>query len=139
MRITKRVLGSALSLIGLAVLGSGCAYTQRHQAEQTEPMLSAAGFKMKLADTPEKLAKVKAKPQLKLQPLQRHGKLYYAYADADGCGCTYIGDESAYQNYQGLVQQKQIAQQDKEAAEVNEDAAIVEDDGMWESWGGDLW
>ena len=112
---------------------------QRKKTQEMESMLSASGFKMKIADTPEKMAALKAKPQLKLKPLNRHGKVYYAYADADGCGCTYIGDQAAYQSYQGLVQQKEIAKEDKEAAEVNEDAAIVTDDGMWESWGGDVW
>jgi hypothetical protein len=128
-----------MSLIALAAFCGGCAAMQRKKTQETESMLSAAGFKMKIADTPEKMAKLKAKPQLKLKPLSRNGKVYYAYADADGCGCTYIGDQAAYQSYQGLVQQKEIAKEDKEAAEVNEDAAIVTDDGMWESWGGDVW
>jgi hypothetical protein len=135
----KRLVRVLLPAIVLAPLCGGCAAMQRQKVQQMESMLSASGFKMKIADTPEKVATVKAKPQLKLQPLSRHGKLYYAYADADGCGCTYIGDQAAYQSYQGLVQQKEIAREDKEAAAVNEDAAIVEDDGMWESWGGDVW
>ena len=139
MQTMQRVVRTLLPVVVLAALGSGCAYTQRQKAQQIEPMLSAAGFKMKLADTPEKLAQLKAKPQLKLKPLTRNGKLYYAYADADGCSCSYLGDESAYQNYQGLVQQQEIAREDREAANVNEDAAIIEDDGIWESWGGDAW
>lgn len=56
-----------LTVIGLVVLGGGCAYTQRQKAQQIEPMLSAAGFKMKIADTPEKLAKLQAMPQLKFR------------------------------------------------------------------------
>jgi hypothetical protein len=126
-------------MIGLALCCASCAYTQRQKAAQVEPMLSAAGFKMKLADTPERLAKLKALPQLKLKPLKRHGKLYYAYADAEGCKCTYLGNESAYQNYQSLVVQQRIANQDTSAAEVDEDAAIVEDDAAWEDWGADVW
>ena len=132
-------VGMGLAVVSLVVLCGGCAAMRRQKTHEVESTLSAAGFKMKLADTPEKLAQMKAKPQLKLKPLKRHGKLYYAYVDADGCSCTYIGDESAYQNYQSLVQQKQLAKEDRESAEVNEDAAIVEEDGMWESWGGDAW
>jgi hypothetical protein len=107
---------------------------QRRKAKQVEPMLSAAGFKMKLADTPEKLAKVKALRQLKLKPLKRHGKLYYAYADAEGCKCTYLGNESAYQNYQNLVVQQRIAKEDQAVGGFDEDATIVEDDAVWEDW-----
>lgn len=139
MRTTRRRVGMALPVLGLVLLCGGCGAMQRQKTREAESTLSAAGFKMKPADTPEKLAQLTAKPQLKLKPLQHHGKLYYAYVDADGCRCSYIGDQSAYQNYQSLMQQKQRAQADQESAEVNEDAAIVEDDGMWESWGGAPW
>lgn len=139
MRTITRRVGMALSVVGLALLCGGCAAMQRQKTHEVESTLSAAGFKMKLADTPEKLAQLKAKPQRKLKPLKRHGELYFAYVDADGCRCTYIGDQTAYQNYQNLVQQKELARADQESAEVNEDAAIVEEDGMWESWGGDAW
>ena len=137
MRTMTRVSALLLPLISLGVLCGACAYTQRQQAQQVEPMLSAAGFKMKLADTPEKMAKLQAMPQLKLRPLKRDGKLYYAYVDADGCRCTYLGDEAAYQSYQILRQQQQNAREDTAAASVNEDAAIVGDDSLWESWGPD--
>jgi hypothetical protein len=128
-----------LPAMGVALLCAGCAAVQRHKAQQTESMLSAAGFKVTVADTPEKLAVLKAKPQHKIKFLQRHGKTYFAYADADGCDCVYIGDQSAYQKYLGMLDQKRIAQESYDPAEVDEDAAIVEDDGIWESWGGDPW
>jgi hypothetical protein len=137
MQTTKRLARVLLPVIGLGVVASACAYTQRQKAQQVEPMLSAAGFKMKLADTPEKLAKLQGMPQLKLKPLTRSGKVYYAYVDADGCRCTYLGDEAAYQSYQILRQQQQNARADTVAGNVNEDAAIVGDDSLWESWGPD--
>ena len=40
----------------VAVLLGGCAAIQREEAQQTESTLSAAGFQMKPADTPERLA-----------------------------------------------------------------------------------
>jgi hypothetical protein len=92
---------------------------------------------MKPADTPEKLAKLQALPQRKLRALKHNGKLYYAYTDAEGCRCTYLGDVSAYENYQALVQQHQIAQEDTGAGNVEEDTAIIEDNTLWESWGPD--
>ena len=137
MRTMTGVRGLLLPVICLSALCGGCAYTQRQKAQQVEPMLSAAGFKVKLADTPEKLAKLQAVPQLKLKPLQRDGKLYYAYVDAAGCRCTYLGDQAAYQNYQILLQQQRNARDDTRAANVNDDAAIVGDDALWESWGPD--
>jgi len=137
MHILKRITRFLFPVTALVVSASACAYTQRHKAQQVEPMLSAAGFKVKLADTPEKLAKLQTMPQLKLRSLKRDGKSYYAYVDADGCRCTYLGDEAAYQSYQVLLQQQRNAREDTASASVNEDAAIVGDDSLWESWGPD--
>src|ERR1043166_2380598 len=130
MRKMRRMVGAILPVM---VLCGGCAPMQRQKAQQTESMLSAAGFKVKVADTPQKLAALKAKPQRTIKFLQRQGKTYFAYADADGCSCTYIGDQSAYQKYLAMVDQKRIAKESYDPAEVDEDSAIVEDDGIWES------
>ena len=135
----KRMAGASAPVIGLALLCAGCTLVQRQTAQQTESMLSAAGFRMTVADTPEKLSALQAKPQRKIKFLQRHGKTYFAYADAAGCGCAYIGDQAAYQKYLGMVDQQRITQDSYVPAAIDADAAIVEDDGIWESWGGDPW
>ena len=137
MHTTKRNLGRLL--VGMIVLTGGCAYLGGHEAKKTEPVLSAAGFQMKLADTPEQLAKIKAMPQRKLRPLKRGGKLYFAYADANGCRCVYLGDEAAYQRYQELSFEQRMEDQDRETSVVDEDAAIIDDDAAWDSWGFDVW
>ena len=129
--------GLILPAIGLVVLCGGCAYMKRQQAKETESLLAAAGFKIKVAETPEKLAVLQAAPQRKIKFLQRQGKTYFGYADASGCGCAYIGNQAAYQKYMAMVEQRRIADESYDAAEVDEDALVVEDDGIWESWGGD--
>jgi hypothetical protein len=139
MRKMKRMAGAVLRVIGVGVLCVGCALLPRQKSKQTEAMLSAAGFTIKAADTPEKRAALAAKPQRKIKFLRRHGKTYFAYVDADGCGCAYLGDQVAYQKYLGMLDQQRTAGEDSDAPEVDEDAAIVEDDGIWESWGGDPW
>ena len=40
-----------LGTLGLILLLDGCAAIQREEAQSTENLLAAAGFKMKLADT----------------------------------------------------------------------------------------
>lgn len=137
MPTMKRNLGRLL--VGVLVLTGGCAYFQRQEAKKTEPILSAAGFQMKLADTPEQLDRIKAMPQRQLRPLKRGGKLYFAYADAQGCRCVYLGDQAAYRRYQDLAFQQQMAAEDRETAVVDEDAAIIDDDAVWDSWGFDVW
>ncbi|MCF8118993.1 MAG: hypothetical protein K9L83_02180 [Deltaproteobacteria bacterium] len=96
-------------------------------------MLSAAGFRIRLADTPEKLDHLKSLTQRKLVQHERNGRVYYIYADARHCKCLYAGNEEAYQRYQKLALDKQIAEDRRMAAEMNEDAAM--NWGLWGPWG----
>ena len=71
-----------IGIIGLGIIFSGCAIFQSSSVKDTEEMLSVAGFKVKLADTPEKLEHLKGLSQHKLIPREKDGKVYYFYADA---------------------------------------------------------
>lgn len=125
----RRALGFCL-----AGLLAGCAAMEAEQARSTEQLLAAAGFKIKLADTPEKLAHVKTLTQHKLVPHDNNGQVVYVYADATTCQCVYAGSEEAYQRYQQLALQKKIADDQRMAAEMNEDAAM-----NWGMWGPGPW
>lgn len=57
-------------------------------------MLSAVNFNLKMADTPAKIAKLKALPQNRLVAQERNGKTCFIYATA-GCQCVYIGNQAA--------------------------------------------
>jgi hypothetical protein len=85
--------------------------------QDTEDTLAASGFKMKLANTPEKLAHLKTLSQHNLVSHERNGEVYFVYADADNCKCMYVGDEKAYQQYQKLVIKQNLAEEKLEAAE----------------------
>ena len=108
--------------LGIAV--AGCAGIQKSNTMDMERTLSAAGFHIKLADTPEKLAHVKTLTQRKLVPHQKDGAVYYVYADAADCKCVYAGTEKAYQRYRNLALKRNIAEEQRRAAEANEDAAM---------------
>ncbi|MEM7225240.1 MAG: hypothetical protein AAF495_19845 [Pseudomonadota bacterium] len=118
------------AVAGLALLVAGCA---AQEAIQTERLLAASGFQMRLADTPQREAQVESLPQLKLIPQQRDGELTYVYADAKECKCIYAGTEAAYQRYQKLAVQQQIADERLEAAQ--EEQLNRMDWGMWGPWG----
>ena len=126
----RTVVAAALILV-LAM--GGCAAIQNKKAIQTERLLAAAGFQMKLADTPDKLARLQEKPQRVLAPVNKDGTVYYLYADATSCECLYIGSEEAYQRYQKIVVQRNIAEDQRMAAQMNQNAAM--DWGMWGPWG----
>jgi hypothetical protein len=112
-----------ISVLSIAL--AGCAAMKKSEATDTEHLLSAAGFKMKLADTPERLAHLKTLVQLKVVPHERNGKMYYIYADAAYCQCLYAGNQEAYQRYENLAVKQNIAQ-------MNQAASM--DWGMWGPW-----
>ncbi len=108
----------------------GCAAMQKDNTQTTEQTLSAAGFQMKLADTPAKLAQLQSLPQRKLVPQQQNGAIRYVYVDAQYCQCVYAGTETNYQEYQKLALQRQIALEEASAAQMD-----TMDWGMWGPWG----
>ena len=119
--------------LGVVLWLGGCAAIQRQEAKSTEDLLAAAGFQMKPADTPEKLAHLKAMPPLKLVTQSQNGKVIYAYADPSNCQCLYLGGPNEYAQYKRLSLQQQIAQDKVMAAEMQEDASL-----NWGLWG-PLW
>jgi hypothetical protein len=90
---------------------------EKQETKSTEQLLSAAGFDIRPADTPDKLASLQAMKQRKLIRRQdKDGQLQFLYADAGLCRCLYVGDEQDYQQYQKLAVRQQIAIADQEAA-----------------------
>ncbi len=116
---------------------AGCAALKEKSAESTEQMLSAAGFTVKPADTPEKLAHLKTLTQEKVVQYEKDGKIYYIYANSYE-KCLYIGNVKAYNEYKKLKHQKQVSEENAENArdelmaeneEVDSTAAM--DWGLW--------
>jgi hypothetical protein len=84
----------------------------RWTTQSTEQLLTAAGFQMKLADTPEKLANLSIlTPRRTLIPQERDNQLYYVYADPDLCKCLYVGTSSQYERalQEGFANDKLVA------------------------------
>jgi hypothetical protein len=104
---TSIALVSLIVVVSVALFGCGSIQppppTPEQQAEQLEPMLAAAGFRMLPADTPERQKHLES-----LLPLQvlyyigKTGNLHYYMADPYYCKCMYIGTEENYQQYEKL-------------------------------------
>lgn len=108
------------------IMLAGCAAIEKQDTKSTEQLLSAAGFTIRPADTPDKLASLQAMKQRKVVRREtKDGQLQFLYADAAVCRCLYVGDEQAYQQYQKLAVQQQIAFANQQAAL---DASM---DGPW--------
>ncbi len=115
--ITGFGLIGAFALLALTV---GCANTQH-----TENLLSAAGFRTILANTPQRQEQLKALPLDKITLVQRNGKNYYVYADPANWQ-IFVGTPSQYEKYQQLRLANNLAQDQLENAQLN-------------SWGPSLW
>src|SRR2546425_8735973 len=120
----------ALLLTTIALSLAGCAALQARDTRATERMLGAAGFQLKPADTPEKLAHLQTLTPGKIFRGEQNGEPYYFYADRDGCKCLFAGTQQQYQKYRELVRQQTMAD---EAKLVTEDAS---NPGLWGLW---LW
>ncbi len=123
MKLAGRGKGVLVCLAGLAM--AACAHKQ--DTTNIRTMLAAAGFQLKLADTPEKQAHVESFPQQKIVPVQRQDESEprFVWADAKECKCMYVGTEGQYQTFANLAVRERIARQSYEAAQLN---------ATWNSW-----
>ena len=112
-----------LGVAALVTFVVGCTTTQ-----QTENLLSAAGFKATPATTAQQQAHLKTLPAHKVTLVVRDGQTYYVYP-APAQQVLYVGQAAQYQEYQKLRLQKQMAEDQAQAAEMNSEPG-------WGAWGG---
>ena len=84
---------------------------------------------MRLADSPEKLAQIKALEQRRIIAHRSKGELLYVYVDAEHCQCVYAGSQEAYKRYQSLAREKKLA--DENRLEADRSQAQEMDWGEW--------
>jgi hypothetical protein len=114
-----RSLCFLISVLLAAIFTSGCASMS---ASSTEPLLSAAGFVSRTPQNAQQQELYNAMPAYKVHRGSYKGKIIYAYKD-EKKGVAYVGDESAYQRYQKLAVERQIARDQYAAAEMNRNMA----------------
>jgi hypothetical protein len=86
------VLGSLLGSLGFNVFAQ----------EQVGMKLEDSGFKMREANTPDRMAKLKSFPARKFVRRTRGGVPYFIYADPDYCKCAYVGTQAAMDTFRGM-------------------------------------
>jgi hypothetical protein len=126
----KKATVVAVSTLVLAA----CASTGDQDVIDTERRLAAAGFQMKLADTPEKLAHLNRFGQRRLVPMEKDGDTVFIYADGESCKCVYVGSQANYQEYERLSIQQHVVDERRQTAEVYNAAASTEAFN-WDMWG----
>lgn len=126
--VLNRTTRGAILAIGMAIGVAGCAAMDKSDAMDTERVLAAAGFQMKFADTSEQQEQVKKLPQRKISHVKRNGELLFIYPDSKYCKCMYVGSETAYQRYEKLALERNMA--------AEESMAVQDADMQWGAWGG---
>jgi hypothetical protein len=89
----------AMAVLAFGLLADPAAASQ----EGTDMKLENAGFKMRRADTAEKLKQARLLPPRKFVARTAAGKRYYVYSDPDFCKCVLVGDETAMKTYRDMV------------------------------------
>jgi hypothetical protein len=111
-----------------ALFITGCA---EMQSANTTSLLSAAGFRARTPQTPTQQQIYAALPPYQVERATVPGKgVFYVYKD-EKAGLAYVGREQAYQRYQQMAIQQQIAQNYYMAAEMDRAAAW----GWYGAWG----
>ncbi len=64
--------------------------------------LEDSGFKMREANTPEKMTRLQSLPARKFVRRTRKGVAYFIYADPDYCKCAYVGTQAAMDAFRGM-------------------------------------
>jgi hypothetical protein len=134
IRILKQSRGSALGLgmagLLLGICGLTACETQQQRVEQREDLLSAAGFIVRPANTPERQAMLNRLPPHKFVQRVNGDVVHYVYADPLVCGCLYVGTQQAYNQYKANQLQQHLADEQQMAADTYSDAAW-----NWGAWG----
>src|SRR5215469_13822654 len=116
-----------ISAFAVLALVAGCAAN----TQSTENLLSAAGFRTIVANTPQRQQHLKTLPANKVVLVQRNGKNYYVYTDPAN-NQIYVGNPSQYQQYQQLRLARNLVQDQLATAELNQQAAMGW--GYWGPW-----
>jgi len=103
-------LGLALmaAVIGIFLVGCATAPSSSPPKSQDD-LLTAAGFTPHVANTPQSLAYLKTLPPQEIVQHRYNGTNRYLVCTDQNSKACYVGDEAAYQRYQNLANQADIA------------------------------
>lgn len=123
------------SVSGLALLLAACGQLKDSDTRLTENHLLTAGFKIMMADTPERQGMLNGLAPETITRIPRPDNVYYIYADPDICGCLYVGREAEFDKLQALVQERQDSDRRMIANELEQDQRLGwGPTGPWGNW-----
>jgi len=130
MERLKRIRILVILASGLIMALAGCGGKPVNKTFQAEQALAAAGFQLKMADTPAKLDRIRRMPQKQVVRGMIKDREVYIWADGEGCLCYYTGTR---QNYEQLRHNQREEKADRRTDWYN----AQHDDPLWQSYGWD--
>jgi hypothetical protein len=124
--VTRLTARCAVAALVMAV--AGCA-TPQQQVAQKEDLLAAAGFQVRPADSPHRVAAMKRLPPNKFVMKVANGNPVYLYADPLDCNCLYLGTQQNWDAYKQEMFARQLADEAQMTAVMNQEA------WDWGPWG----
>ena len=117
-----------LAAIGLLLAIAGCAVPPTQVAQRGD-MLTAAGFQVRVADSPHRVDQMKRLPPNKFVTRVRNGQKVYLYSDPPACNCVYLGTQQNWDAYQQQLAARQMAKE--------EEISAAESQAEWDfgAWG----
>jgi hypothetical protein len=127
IRISKLAVMAGV-LLGMGALAA--CQTQQQIVTQHEDNLSAAGFIVRPANTPERQVMLNRLPPHQFIQRVNGDMVHYIYADPLVCGCLYVGSQQAFNQYKLHQQQQNLADQQQMTAQMYSDPVW-----NWNAWG----
>ncbi len=104
----------------LTLIAAGCVSPQQ-QVSHREDLLAAAGFEVRPADSPHRVAAMKRLPPDKFVMKVVNGNPVYLYADPLDCNCVYFGTQQNWDAYKQEMFAKQLANEAQMTAIMNQE------------------
>jgi len=99
---------SGWAVVAALCLAAGCTNQSPTNVNKVDA-LTASGFKMVPANTPERQAALRQLPPQKVVRQVRNDKVVFVYADPASCTCLYVGNATAYGAYRARTADTQTA------------------------------
>ena len=113
------------AVLGIALLGCAAAPSSSTPKSQDD-LLTAAGFRSYAAKTPQSLAYLKTLPPQEIVKHRYEGTNRFLVCTDQNSRTCYVGDEAAFQRYQNLAAQEELAAKQRNVSQERWDPEALQ-------------
>ena len=129
-------IGCVLLAVVIAIVLAGCAgapSSSSSSPKSQDDLLTAAGFTSYMAKTPQSLAYLNTLPPQEIVKHSYQGTNRFLVCTDQNSKACYVGDEAAFQRYQNLANQEDIAARKRNVSQERWDPEALQlwADSQW--------